>query len=472
MLLTITYSGPNSTDLGYLLHKNPYRPQTFDLNRGRAWVFFPEISPEKTTCALLLELDPLELARGKNGSRVGALFDYVNDRPYVSSSFLSVAIAKVFGTAITGRSDERPALADSKLDLTATVTMLPCQGDYEVIRRCFEPLGYEVEIETFLIDEKFPFWGESHLVNLTIRGNVLLRNLLKCLYVLIPIFDNKKHYFINEEEVKKLIRRGAEWLPSHPERDFIVKRYLKKRWRLVDQAFEWLNQIDGLSDQGEALEDPEDDRLAQEDAVQAEQPPTLASLRNATVLKKLKSLGAKSVIDLGCGNGVILAELLKDGQYDRLAGVDVSQVALAKARERLGLNRPSDSLVDRVALFLGALTYFDERFLDYEVALAIEVIEHLEPSKVLAFEKVVFQYARPKAVILTTPNRDYNIKFPALQGEFRHEDHRFEWSREEFKNWALMVAKRYGYQARIGEIGTPDLKLGAPTLLGEFALDN
>ena len=176
MLFTITYTGKDTPDLGFLLYKNPYRTQTFELSCGKAHVFYPEVSDEKTTAALLLDIDPIDLARGKVGSTGGGLFDYVNDRPYVSSSFLSTAISTVYGTAMTGRSDKRQELSDAPLDLTATVTMLPCRGEQEMLHRIFEPLDYEVSFETFISDERFPDWGESKYVNLTIRGHVRLRD--------------------------------------------------------------------------------------------------------------------------------------------------------------------------------------------------------------------------------------------------------------------------------------------------------
>jgi len=99
VLLTITYVGKQTQDLGYLLHKNPYRAQSFDLSFGNAYVFYPEVTDEKTTAALLLDINPIDLARGKLGTRDGGLFDYVNDRPYVASSFMSTALVRVFGSA-------------------------------------------------------------------------------------------------------------------------------------------------------------------------------------------------------------------------------------------------------------------------------------------------------------------------------------------------------------------------------------
>jgi len=163
LLFTITYTGQNTTDLGYLLYKNPTRPQAFELNHGKAYVFYPEVSDERTTAALLLDIDPIDLARGKVGSTGGGLFDYVNDRPYVSSSFMSTAISKVYGTAMTGRADAHQALSDSPLDLTAVITMLPCRGEQEKLRAVFAPLGYEVSYETFYLGREFPGLGREQI---------------------------------------------------------------------------------------------------------------------------------------------------------------------------------------------------------------------------------------------------------------------------------------------------------------------
>jgi 3' terminal RNA ribose 2'-O-methyltransferase Hen1 len=243
MLLTITYTGRNTTDLGYLLYKNPNRPQVFELNHGKAYVFYPEASDARTTAALLLDIDPIDLARGKAGSAGGGLFDYVNDRPYVASSFLSTAISRVFGTAMSGRADAHQALSDSPLDLSATVTMLPCRGEQERLHSAFDPLGYEVSYDTFVSDEDFPGWGESKYVNLTISGKVRLRDLLKHLYVLIPVFDRQKHYWVGADEVEKLLRLGEGWLSGHPERAYITGRYLRRSRALVNMAFERLAEV-------------------------------------------------------------------------------------------------------------------------------------------------------------------------------------------------------------------------------------
>ena len=464
MLLTITYTGQNTTDLGYLLYKNPYRPQVFTLNHGKAYIFYPEVSYERTTAALLLDIDPIDLARGKVTSNTGGLFDYVNDRPYVSSSFLSTALSRVFGTAMSGRADAHQALSDSPLDLSATITMLPCRGEQEKLNSVFAPLGYKVSYESFVSDEKFPNWGESNYVNLTISGKLRLRDLLKHLYVLIPVFDRQKHYWVGAAEVEKLLRIGEDWLPAHPEKAYIASRYLNRRRSLVNLAFERLAMANALD--GDALPtEAEEDEEAREPKL------NLNQQRLGSVIAALKSSGAQQVIDLGCGEGNLLKLLVKEGQFTRITGVDVSHVALERASAKLKLERAGDSMRKRIQLFQGALTYKDARFAGYDAVCVTEVVEHLDLPRLAAFERVLFEFARPPVVVLTTPNKEYNVHYQYLYGDaLRHGDHRFEWSRQEFRAWAERVAAEFGYTAHFSEIGDVDEACGAPTQMGVFTL--
>jgi 3' terminal RNA ribose 2'-O-methyltransferase Hen1 len=461
MLLTITYTGENTPDIGFLFHKNPDRPQVFELSHGKAYVFYPEVSERKTTIALLLDIDPVELARGKAGGWTGGLFDYVNDRPYVSSSFMSVAIARVFGTAMSGRGDRYQALADRPLDLTATIVMFPCRSNDAMLGRVFEPLGYRVDFERFVSDECFPAWGESRYVNLTLRGERRLADLLHHLYVLIPVFDRAKHYWIGQEEVEKLLRHSEEWLKNHPEKEFITRRYLAKSRVLANQALQRLRAADD-----EAADDETENREEPAEAFEEEHP-GLNRQRLGSVIAAVRACGARSVIDFGCGEGHLLALLVKEPALQRIAAVDVAFSALERAKERLHYERFTEAQKARVAIFQGALTYRDERFKGFDAACVIEVIEHLDLPRLAAFERVLFGCAAPEHVILTTPNREYNKKYE-LAG-LRHDDHRFEWTRAEFRQWAERVTGRYPYGVRFSEIGDRDETLGAPTQMAQFS---
>ncbi|NLI58382.1 MAG: 3' terminal RNA ribose 2'-O-methyltransferase Hen1 [Clostridium sp.] len=463
MLLSITYTQTPATDLGYLLHKNPSRPQTFKLNYGKAHIFYPEVSKERCTAVLLLDINPIDLARGKIGSR-GGLFDYVNDRPYVASSFLSVAISRVFGTAMSGKCKDKPELVEKALPLQARIMMLPCKGDNTIISRIFEPLGYKVTLEEYILDDKFPQWGKSRYNTVSIEGIVRLQDLLNHIYVLIPVLDADKHYWVGEDEIEKLLRHGKGWLKNHPEKDRIAFRYLRKKPSLVRKAFEQLLEIEMEPEEAQSVSNANKEE-------EPEKKLNLNEHRLNAVLSVLKSVNAKRVIDLGCGEGKLLSLLLKDRSFEQITGVDVSYSVLERAMDRLKLYKLPSMQKDGINIFQSSLTYRDKRFSGYDAATIIEVIEHLDENRLSAFEKVVFKYTRPSTVIISTPNKEYNTHYSRLlEGDVRHKDHRFEWTRQEFKAWSQKIASQYGYSVRFVQIGETDEKYGSPTQMGVFTL--
>lgn len=465
MLLTISTTANPATDLGFLLHKNPARVHRFEQSFGHAIVFYPEATAERCTVCLLVDVDPVGLVRRRSGPTgdSGQLGQYVNDRPYVASSFLSVALSDVFGTAMTGRSKDRPELAASAMPLEAKIPVLPSRGGEALIRELFEPLGYTVTAERLPLDEKFPSWGESRYFSVALRGTLRLQELLNHLYVLIPVLDDEKHYWVGDDEVEKLLRRGADWLPNHPAKEQIARRYLKHRKSLARAAMERLTLPEADQDDVPVAGKP----VGREDALEA--PLSLNEQRIARVVEAVLEAGAKSVVDLGCGEGKLLRELLRQRQLDRIVGIDVSLRALEFAEERLELNRLALTIREKVKLLHGSLMYRDRRLQGFDVACIIEVVEHLDAPRLLAFERVVFENARPATVILTTPNAEYNAKFPNLPaGQLRHPDHRFEWTRAQFEKWAGDVAARFGYEVRFLPVGPVDPVLGPPTQMAIF----
>ena len=241
MLLTITNNSPQASDLGYLLHKHPDKVQSFKLSYGQAHVYYPECSADRCTACLLLDIDPVGLVRNRRGpSGEGRSLDqYVNDRPYVASSFLSVALAKVYGSALSGRCKDKPELLTAPLDLTIKIDVVPCRGasdDGQIIRDLFEPLEYSVETEHHPLDAKFPQWGEGPYFSVTIRAHKPLSEVLTHLYVLLPVLDNDKHYWVDNDEVEKLLSRGEGWLETHPSKEMITARYLKYQRSLTRDA--------------------------------------------------------------------------------------------------------------------------------------------------------------------------------------------------------------------------------------------
>jgi 3' terminal RNA ribose 2'-O-methyltransferase Hen1 len=466
MLLTITSTKAPATDLGYLLHKNPSRLQSFPLSFGQAHVFYPEATAERCTAALLLDVDPVALVRNRRGpaGEGGTLDQYVNDRPYVASSFLSVAIARVLGSAMAGRSKGRPELTDIRMPLEAKISVLPCRGGEGFLRRLFEPLGYEVAAKGHELDEKFPEWGGSSYYTVELRGYVRLQDLLTHIYVLVPVLDNEKHYWVGDDEIEKLLRHGSGWLAAHPEKEEITKRYLKYRRDLAREALARL--VDEESPDPDLTE-----RVHNTEEEAIERPLNLNEQRINAVMAALKSCGAKRVVDLGCGEGKLLGSLLEDRGIDEIVGLDVSYRALQIAQDRLRLDRMPTRQRERLKLIQGSLMYRDKRLAGYDAATVIEVIEHLDQPRLTAFERVLFEFAKPAAVVLTTPNVEYNARFDTLPaGKLRHKDHRFEWTREQFKDWSKGIAKQHGYELRLLPVGPEDALLGPPTQMAVFNL--
>jgi 3' terminal RNA ribose 2'-O-methyltransferase Hen1 len=478
MLLTITLDRSEfapATDLGFLLHKNPFRPepQLFKLPFGTARVFWPEVGDERATAALALAIDPVGLVRRPAGGEAFALGQYVNDRPYAVSSFLAVAIGEVFGTALSGRCAPRPDLVERPLPLSARLVVLPSRGGADFVERLFAPLGYTVASTPHPLDPSFPAWGESPYLTVELRGQVRLRDLLAHLTVLIPVLDGAKHYYVGPDEIDKLLRRGAGWLAGHPERELIAARYLRYRRGLVREAVARLLEED-VAAAGEAEpESPAGDAEVVEAVEEVAKAAGLHQLRLETVVTVLKERGAGRVLDLGCGEGRLLSLLLTDPQFVEIVGVDASHRALDRAADRLRLDRLPPAKRERIRLLHGSLTYRDARLSGYDTAAVVEVLEHLDPWRLEAFARALFGEARPATVVVTTPNREFNVHWPDLPaGDRRHPDHRFEWTRVEFRGWADGVAGRFGYAVRLVGIGPEDAEVGAPSQMAVFVRED
>ncbi|WP_133272517.1 3' terminal RNA ribose 2'-O-methyltransferase Hen1 [Hymenobacter radiodurans] len=508
MLLTITTTHQPATDLGYLLHKNPARLQSVDIAYGQAHIFYPEATAERCTAALLLDIDPVALVRNHRGpaGEDFALEQYVNDRPYAASSFMSTALVKAFNTAMNGTCKDRPDLPDTLLPLEATVAALPAANASQ-LQRLFAPLGYEIETEAHPLDPTVPAWGDSRYFTLRLRHPALrLRDLLSQLYVLISVLDNDKHYYIGQAEADKLLHRGGDWLPQHPDREFITRRYLRNLRQYVDPALERLlageevdlttasppspasalsaesqregeldssisssSQSDLELDLKASSPSPWERGLGGEALVEQVQKQSLHDLRLDRVAEEISRFGAKRVLDLGCGEGKLVRRLLKIPHVEHILGMDVSHRELQRAHERLHIVEMPPRQRERLTLVQGSLLYHDPRLSGYDAAAVVEVIEHLDENRLVAFEQVVFARARPGAVLVTTPNADYNQRYETLSaGEFRHQDHRFEWTRAQFAAWAAGVAERHGYRVRVEPLGPEAAEVGAPSQLAVF----
>ncbi|MQS12247.1 3' terminal RNA ribose 2'-O-methyltransferase Hen1 [Streptomyces kaniharaensis] len=500
MFMSISTTGSAespATDLGFLLHKHPGKVQRFATSHGEAHVFYPEARDELCTAALLLDIDPIALVRkgrgrGRGGSPDFALAQYVNDRPYAASSLLAVALRTVFRSAMKGVCPARPELPEQARPLRIALPAVPANGAGEgggaaMVARLFEPLGWRVEAAAIPLDEAFPEWGESRYVRIELASeSVRLADALQQLYVLLPVLDGAKHYWVAPDEVDKLLAAGEGWLAAHPERALITRRYLSRRWSLTRAAMERLElarlaeaddreveEIDNaVDDQPETIPEATQDETAEAaPGTTTEEPrqPSLAEQRRTAILTALREVGAARVADLGCGQGELIGALLKDARFTEVLGVDVSARALQTAARKLRLERLPERQAARVTLAQGALTYTDARLKGFDAAVLCEVIEHLDLPRLPALEYAVFGSARPGAVVVTTPNVEYNVRWESLPaGCVRHADHRFEWSRAEFRAWAERVAADYGYTVELRPVGPEDPEVGPPTQLALF----
>ena len=445
----------SARDLGFLLHKHPDHVHTKKTSAGDATIFYPEVSQERTTAVLHLEVDPVGLVRGKNQQSDGLLAQYVNDRPFVANSFLSVAMGRSFAQTMAGKSKERQELADQRLDFEIRILPIALAGDQELLSSLFEPLGY-----TILSPDTF---DDQMVIDLRLSACLRLADILNHLHVLIPVMDNFKHYFVAQEEIDKLLAKGEGWLANHPAKELITRRALKHRRALANMALARLEES--------LVVDEEDETPKLKPEEQLEKPLRLHDVRLDTVADVMRQRNVKSVLDLGCGEGKLIARLIKERGIDRIVGVDPSVRTLEAAHRKLRLHQAGDAMSERVELQMGSLTYGDRRWKGFDAATLVEVIEHIESHRLSALVMSLFADARPNMVVMTTPNREYNALFETMkEDQLRHPDHRFEWTRAEFEAWANDVADKHGYTAEFASLGPVDETHGGPSQMAIFTL--
>lgn len=471
MLITITLNPePNSqydaTVLSHLLRKRPERLQSFDLPVGTAHVYYPEYSPECTTAALLLEVDSIALVRNKRFRGDNSVLDfYVNDRPYVASSLFAVALSSVFGSAMTGLSQSHPEVASAALPLQINVPVVSTRGrdGKDLATRLFTHLGWEVDQQPIALDEDFAPWGDSRYSTLTLTGTIPLHLALRQLYILLPVLDDSKHYWVNDDEAEKLARQSEGWLAQHPERELITYRYLAHQKDLVAMA-------DAQIDAGNAaLAGGTIDVPTRENLAQNYPQPSLRVARADAVITALKDCSAHRVADIGAGPGALLRRLQKDQFFTKILGTDVSARSLEQAARLLRTDELADQDQQRITLLHSSVLYRDERLCGFDAVVLMEVIEHLEEHRLGALEDSIFNLASPTSVIVTTPNVEYNRLYPNLAaGTMRHEDHRFEWTRAQFAQWAEAVAANHGYRVEYRTVGEVSASAGSPTQMAIF----
>lgn len=459
MFLAIEAQITPGSDLGYLLHKNPTRHYTRSSPVGEVHVLYPEVTATQAQALILLEVDPVAGVRQKRGHTLG-MDQYVNDRSFVAGSLLSVALAQHLASALNGHAKERPERVQEALPLKLTLAAVASRGGPELFETLFTPLGYRWQVARYTYAEGLAEQRESPYYTLTLEHCLPLQKALQHLYILLPVLDRYKHYYYDKAEVEKLLRHGEGWLEDHPAQQLIVRRYLSHRPTLAQQALAQL-----------ASEDVEAQPGAEEQQLEA--PLSLNKQRIACVVDYVNEvlasdIGAKRLIDLGCGEGQVLQALLKHTALSEIVGVDVSPHELERAERRLKLERLPEYQQRRLQLHQSSALYSDTRLHGADMVILVEVIEHLEPYQLERLARVVFGEMHAKRLWISTPNREYNTVFGMNPAHLRHSDHRFEWTRAEFQNWCQAQAKTYGYTVSFGGIGPEDAQQGHPTQWARF----
>jgi 3' terminal RNA ribose 2'-O-methyltransferase Hen1 len=463
MVLNIKTTGENANNLGFLLHKHPSRYQTETLPYGTVHMFYPETSKGLCSFVLFVEINSIALARTTKDNYNAAfkLGHYVNDRPYVTSSFLTTAISKFLGSALNGKCNKYPNLVEEQFSLAIEVSAVKSiKGKLQIID-FFEPLGYKVLVEEKLLDKANPNWGTSPYFNLKLEhDSITIKDLLSHLYVLLPVLDNNKHYYVSEDEIEKLLDKGKIWLKNHPAKALITKKYLKFKKSYTQLALEELSE--GVATEIDIISQQKEDKKI-----------SLHQIRLETVVETFKTLNVKTIVDLGCGEGKLLKLLLKETQFQNILGMDISYRSLEIAKKRLYWDTLSEYQKQKIKLIHGSLNYKDQRISGFEGAALVEVIEHLDKPRLESLEQVVFKYAKPKCIIVTTPNREYNVLFEGLkEGQMRHQDHRFEWTRDEFKMWGSRIAETFNYEVIYKPLGDINEQYGGPSQMAIFKIKN
>ena len=454
MLLSITTTHTPATDLGYLLHKHPDKIQNFEITGGTAYVMYPEATEERCTCALIVDIDPIALVRGKPGSKnAGLVRDYVNDRPYTANSITASAMSDVFRSALNGRCVAREALVQTPIDLKASIASVRLSAGVERIERLWSALGYDTTVEPLDGNAEEAKYGKITIAS----SKHTLAQMLSQMSVLIPAIDGRKHHFVSASDIEVLVRRGQDWLGEHPDREWVSRRFLNRQQTLAEAALERLvpEEADEDSETGEARAQSHTLRVP------------LQKARIEAVRARLLERGATRIVDVGCGEGDLIRALVKEPQVVEVIGVDASTTALERAERRV--RRLPEQHKNKMKFVHAPAGAIDERWSQCDAIAVVETIEHIDPENWEPVERCIFEIARPKTVVVTTPNREYNPVYGIAPDKRRHRDHRFEWTREEMRTWCENTAKRYGYEVEVEGIGTIDPEHGSPTLMGVFA---
>ncbi|MCK1992095.1 3' terminal RNA ribose 2'-O-methyltransferase Hen1 [Peribacillus muralis] len=443
MQLTINASGNNVKAISYLLSKNPNNLYERKHKGHVVRLFYSTFTETEMEATIFVTPDPIELV--KNTANSYDITHYINDREFAVSSIFCSLIRSALGTALNGQPKEEHAEwvnhpFSFQFDFGPVVSTL---SDNQ-LRELFEPIGYEVSITRPDIQYSFDMKDRSSTRTVSLKGLKTLQEGLRHLFVLIPVIDNYKHYYIDEKEIDKLERYGEGWLDDHPMRDFIYRQSLrfKEVYSIVENK------------KPEMKKDDKESKVR------------LNDLRYEKIFDTVSQMHPSSVVDFGSGEGKLSVRLGFIEGVKEILAVEPSQSATLKALGRFDKVKDKEKFVIPKPLW-GSLFYYDEELKNKDVIILCEVIEHIDEHRLPKVMDTILQDYQPRALILTTPNREYNEVYD-MEDALRHNDHRFEWTRAEFQQWCTARNHDDSYDLRFEGIGEEHVTQGCPTQMCVF----
>jgi 3' terminal RNA ribose 2'-O-methyltransferase Hen1 len=444
MQLTIKATGNNAEVISYLLAKNPNNLYERRNNGHFVRMFYNKFSHEEVEVTLFVTPDPIGLAR--NSSETYDITSYINDREFVVSSIFCSFIRSSLGTALNGKpKEEYAAWVDHAFNIEFSFGPVASDLSDQQIIELFNPLGYEVKISYGEANYQMDIKNKSTARFIVLKGLTTLQNGLRQLFVLIPVLDNYKHYYIDEKEIEKIERYGEGWLDTHPQRETIFRRALRFK-----ELYRSVEKDTGTNQKGKVLENKV----------------RLNDLRYEKIVDCINNLNNKeSIVDFGSGEGKLSVRLGFVKGVREILAVEPSEYATLKAIKRFEELKDKEDFIQPTPI-MGSLFYYDERLKSKDIMVLCEVIEHIDEYRLPKIMATIFREYKPKTLIITTPNKEYNQVYD-MGKEYRHPDHRFEWTREEFHEWC--IGQNPGnYELTFDGIGEEHQSFGFPTQLCLF----
>ncbi|WP_407270561.1 3' terminal RNA ribose 2'-O-methyltransferase Hen1 [Radiobacillus sp. PE A8.2] len=441
MQLTIHATGENVQVLSFLLAKNPTNLYERESKGHLVRMFYSKFMPSEVEATIFVTPDSIELV--KNNNNAYDITHYINDREFAVSSIFTSLIRSALATALNGNTKEEYQ-AWVKHCFPFTFGFGPVSTDLsdEQITNLFEPLGYEIDIEKRELDYDFSLKTTNHVRYINIHGTTTLQTGLRQLFVLIPVLDNYKHYYIDEKEIDKLQRYGEGWLDQHPSKDMIIRRALRFK--------ELYSQLE--------------DKVEQQETTPKVR---LNELRYQKIAETVQQLtDRKSIVDFGSGEGKLAYKLGFVSGVEEILAVEPSETATTRAIARFEHGESEVGFVSPTPVW-GSLYYFDQRLVNKDVIILCEVIEHIDEYRLPKIIQTILQKYQPRALIITTPNSEYNNVYE-LDQAYRHSDHRFEWTRNQFQACCTAATEQHPYRLHFDGIGEEHPSFGQPTQMCTF----